>query len=161
MKKFLVCLLFLSIGFSCKRDNMLCGCSPVDYYFNLSVISADHTDLLAPNASGAYTRDQIEITYKDGSKIKSLDFAITPPFSYGPGADMKYGFYKIYSSRIMQLRLSGKTEFYIRFGDTEPLPLSFDINKNNYDAENVKIDNKPLTKAEIPVDYAAIWILIK
>lgn len=161
MKKFLISLLFLSIGFSCKKDNTLCGCSPVEYYFNLSVKNADNKDLLAPNTSGAYAKEQIEITYKDGSKIKSLDFAITPPFSYGPGADMKYGFYKIYSSRLMQIRLSGKTEFYIRFGDAEPLPLSFDVNTNNYDAENVKIDNKPLIKAQMPVDYPAIWILVK
>jgi|SRR5215217_1053679 len=161
MKKFLVCFVLLFIGISCKKDLQLCGCSVVEYTFHLSVQGANDQDLLAPNAAGGYTADQIKLYYKEGNDLKPLDFIIRPPFSYGQNVDIKYDFYQLHSSEIMRYRLAGKTGFYIKLGDDAPLPLSFDLDQNNNTAGNVKINNIPLVEAEIGEGYPPLWVLVK
>jgi hypothetical protein len=160
MKKFLLCFILLLAGLSCKKDQVLCGCSPIQYSFFMSVKDADNHDLMAPNATGGSIGEKIKLFYKDGANLKPIDFVIRPPFSYGSNAEIKYEFYQLYSPALMQHRVSGKTEFYIQFGDAAAMPLSFDIDKDKNSASNVKINNTPLVRADIDGSYPPLWVLV-
>ncbi|MES2457407.1 MAG: hypothetical protein V4594_17760 [Bacteroidota bacterium] len=155
MKKFLFLFIALSIGLSCKKP--LCGCSPIEYHFALSIRNASGNDLLAPDATGGYKAGQITLYYKEGGNLKLVNSYVQTPFTYATETtkNLKFEYYQLQSPNLGQFRLAGNTEFYIRFGDAEPLSLSFDIEGTN--AANVKIDNKPLNVALIAPGYPSVW----
>jgi len=156
MKKFLFLFIALSIGLSCKKP--LCGCSPIEYHFILTVRDANDKDLLAPDALGGYKAGQIKLYYKEGGNLKLVNSYIRTPISYYPeNKEVKFEYYQLQSPDLVKLRMSGKTEFYITFNNQEPLSLSFEVSRIDNSAINVMIDDKPLKDALLFKGYPSVW----
>lgn len=166
MKKFLVCVLVLTLGLSCTKEDPMtaCGCSPVQTpEFRLIVKDANNNDLLDPTRSGSFTKEKIKITYKEAGVSKNASFIIRQPFSYGENLKNKFPFNQLISSEIAPLRIGNKaTEFFIDLGDGQQHSLTFDFNQIKGHPENVRIDGTPSAPEEsLPEQYGKIYYIVK
>ena len=122
MKKFFLLLVVIpSIHLSCTK----CGCdmpppltSRSIFSFNLVVKNIAGQDLLNPEISGGYKKEEIKLYNQkaDGSK-KAITFTINKPLIAG---NDKLDYFQLNSSQIMPSQGEKKDITYLQFRDETP-----------------------------------------
>ncbi|MFW0716084.1 hypothetical protein [Pedobacter sp. N23S346] len=142
MKKVFIVLAFMFIiGIGCKKTidqgGGLCACSPtIESYLSLSIKGSNGSDLLNVANAGAFSKDQIQLYYKDNQGVSQpIEFNIRQSFSYGTNT---YAFNQLFSSRITSLAKSINNTFFLKLGNRQPMELNLKINGNK--TERLLID---------------------
>lgn len=137
MKKiFIVLAIMLIVGIGCKKNldpgGGACACSPaIESYLSLSIKGTNNLDLLNVANSGAFSKDQIQLYYKDTQGASQpIEFQIRKSYSYG---QMTYAFNQLFSSRITLLAKNINNKFFLKLGDRQPLELQLKMNGNKTD----------------------------
>jgi len=151
MKKVIIVLAVMFIvGIGCKKTidpgGGPCACSPIsNVYFSLSVKSSNGSDLLNAANPGAYSKDQIQLYYKDAQGVsKSVDFSIRPPFST---PKTTYAFNQLFSNTLAEIARSGNHIFFLKLGDRQPMEL-------NVKVVGTKTERLLIDQVEVPLEPA-------
>lgn len=166
MKKFICCLLVLTMGLSCTKDDpmVLCGCSPVVVpTFRLIIKDDQNKDLLDPSRQGSFDKQNIKVTYRVNGVVKDIPYNIREPFSYGESLRDKFPFYQLISQQLGVLQTGNRPiEFFVDLGDGQRHTISYDYNQAKASLENVQIDGIAAEyEASLPEVYGRIYYLLK
>ncbi|MCX2432624.1 hypothetical protein [Pedobacter sp. GR22-10] len=135
MKKiFIVLAVMLVVGIACKKTidpgGGACACSPTEEpsYLSLSIKGDNGSDLLNAANVGAFSKDQIQLYYKDNQGVsQSIEFTIRQSFSRGTTV---YAFNQLFSTQITSLAKNINHTFFLKLGDRQPLALNLKMNGN-------------------------------
>ncbi|MFD2286130.1 hypothetical protein GJU39_02185 [Pedobacter petrophilus] len=149
MKKvFITLAVMFIIGIGCKKNldpgGGPCACSPVtEAYFSLSIKSSNGSDLLNATNTGAFTKDQIQLYYKDAQGVsKPVEFSIRPPFSTPKTA---YAFNQIFSTTLAEIARGGNNIFFLKLGNRPPMEM-------NVKVIGTKTERLLIDQTEVPLE---------
>lgn len=152
MKKILIAFAVLYvINLGCKKideSGGLCACSPISNasYLSLVIKNNNGDDLLSAGTAGAFTKEKIQLYRKDANgAIKSIDFKIRPPFSYGTNQSFNYN--QLVSMEVAILAKSINDTFYLKLGDDKLYELNLKMN-------NMKLEKLLIDQQEAPLENA-------
>ncbi len=146
MKKFLLAFaIIFVVNLSCKKEALLCGCSPVEApSIYLSIKDATGKDLLNTANTGAFAQNDIQLFTLDANgNTKPVSFLIRPPFSYG---NNKFEEYSIYSQQLFAMAQTSNTVFYLKTGNRSSVELAFTIDQTTKKIEKLTVDKKEASR---------------
>ncbi|WP_440792816.1 hypothetical protein [Pedobacter sp. 22226] len=107
---------------------------------SLVIKNAADQDLLDTKNTGAFTKDKIQLYYKEANgNTKQINFFIRPPFSYGSD---QFKFSQVYSEEIVAVSNNKDNTLFLKLGDNVPYELKLQMNSTKSKVEKLTIDDK-------------------